>query len=401
MTPEGRAWLARTLPTVIRETGFNAQQRAERILTQQGAAGLLAEISAIRSSYVRRLYFDVLFDHGTLDAAIVCRALRQAGREITSDYERATVLAKAASGHLPDETSRLAFVEVAAPIGSAYEKRRALTALLASGGLTPPVWRAALETIRAIPSDYEKSELIVQAAKLQVPAAVVGDALFGAVDSIGSDYARHHALTAILGESGLDTASVGRVIDTAARGKSDYELAGLLVEVLTHSPDAAAQPAFLRAAGTLHGDYERGRVLKAVCHTGKPSQSVFDGVVQASLAVTSDYERAELLVDVLTRAPDTAAQPGFIRAVDAFHADSERGRVLKAVCRTATPSRAALEGVVHASLAITSDYERANVLVAVAGRGPLDDHLRAAYRESALRIHSEYDQNQALAALSR
>jgi tellurite resistance protein len=334
MTAAGHAWLAHTLPAVLRDAGLNAQARAERILRQHGAAGLFAEISAIRSGYVKRLYCEVLLDRGPLDSATICRAVRQPGREIMSDYERTTLLLKVSSGHLPDEASRLAYVEASATTRSAYEKRRALSALLAAGGLTPPVWRAVLETARAIGSDYDKAELVLQAARAQVPATAVVDALVSVVDSMRSDYERHRALSALTRGGGLDAPTIDRVLEAAAHTKSDYELAGLLIETVDRVPDTAARPAFLTVVGMIRSDSERGRVLKAVCHAGKPSPT-------------------------------------------------------------------ALEGVVQASLAMTSDYERAGVLVAVAARGPLDDRLRAAYRDAVLRIHSDYYQNQALAALSR
>jgi hypothetical protein len=330
---EGRAWLARFLPDVIRQTGYGADARAQRILRTKGPGGVLEEITAIHSNYVKRVYFGKLLDYATLDPALTARAIAQAGRELTSDYERTSVLLLMAKGHLPDENCRLAYVEATVTIQSAYEKHRALSALVASGGITAPVARALFDSAQTLGSDYEKAGLVVEAAN-QVLKTAPADPLLALVDSIRSDYERHRALMAVLDNHELDPRTLNRVLETAGRMSSDYELASLLTGLLARRGDAAAQPAFFKAVDTLDSDYERGRVLKAVCQASSPGQETLQGVIQATLPMKSDYERT-------------------------------------------------------------------NALLAVARHGPIEGALRTAYRDAAGRIHSEYYQNQVLAALVR
>ena len=54
--PEGRAWLAKKVPDLVRNTGFGAEARVRRIHTAGGPAAVLAEVTKIKNSYVKRLY---------------------------------------------------------------------------------------------------------------------------------------------------------------------------------------------------------------------------------------------------------------------------------------------------------------------------------------------------------
>src|SRR5258708_4457949 len=67
---DGRSWLARVLPDAIRESAIDATGRVKRILRQQGAAGVFAEVNKIRSDHSRRIYLE------NTPAAPCCRRMR-------------------------------------------------------------------------------------------------------------------------------------------------------------------------------------------------------------------------------------------------------------------------------------------------------------------------------------
>ena len=71
--------------------GIGAKARAARIFKAQGVSGLLAEITRIEGSWAKKVYFTELFTMN-IDANTVRQALEQAGREISSDYELASLL---------------------------------------------------------------------------------------------------------------------------------------------------------------------------------------------------------------------------------------------------------------------------------------------------------------------
>src|SRR5918993_289370 len=121
--PEGRAWLARVLPRVIRQTGIGAPARAARIYKARGAQGLLAEITLIEGSFGKRIYFTELLKMPALDPRTVETALAQAGREIDSDFELAS-LPIAAERPRREEAAPQRGVQGGRTIDSDFEMRR-------------------------------------------------------------------------------------------------------------------------------------------------------------------------------------------------------------------------------------------------------------------------------------
>jgi hypothetical protein len=92
---QARAWIADTIQQLAR-SGFGAEARVARILAQDGPTGVLDEISRLDRDATKATYFRLLFRQPRLDRPTADRALRQAGREIGSDFERARVLMEGA-----------------------------------------------------------------------------------------------------------------------------------------------------------------------------------------------------------------------------------------------------------------------------------------------------------------
>ena len=89
---EGRKWLAEVLPKFIRQSGIGAKARVARFMQSGGAGAVLAEISRIEGSWAKRVYFTELFNQPGLSGATIQQALVQAGREVDSDFELASLL---------------------------------------------------------------------------------------------------------------------------------------------------------------------------------------------------------------------------------------------------------------------------------------------------------------------
>jgi hypothetical protein len=64
---EGRAWLDRLLPQMIRESGIGAGPRVARILRQGGPQAVIAEMGLIHSDGAKRVYVEQLFAQATLN----------------------------------------------------------------------------------------------------------------------------------------------------------------------------------------------------------------------------------------------------------------------------------------------------------------------------------------------
>jgi len=262
---EGRKWLQSMLLQLVRGGGYDADRRVAWFLKNQGPNGLLAEISQLSSDYVKSLYFQKLFAQKGLGTDVVDRALRQAGREIGSDYELAQSLIAAAGSQALNESAALGYAEAARSIESDYEQRRALSGLLAKGRATPGLLAAMLQTARGIDSDYELAELLTD-----VPASAIGDATvrrayLEAAETIQSDYEHHRALSAAVASGKLAGDSLLAVLRSAQGIRSDYERASLLVEIAgKYSLSGPARDAYTEAAGSIRSNYERGRAEEAL-----------------------------------------------------------------------------------------------------------------------------------------
>lgn len=261
--PEGRQWLAQMLPRFIRQSGIGAPARVARILKKDGAQGVLREISAIEGSYGKRIYFTELLKN-PLDAATAKQVLTQAGKEIDSDYELATLLIAAADKLLVDDATRRAYFEATQSISSDYEARRVYSAALKRGPMSPALLAAVLDASRSIDSDYEEASLLIQVAGLQPIDGQTAAPFFRAVDSLGSDYERGRVLKEILKRPELSDESVLNVIRAVRSMGSDYERSQVLQQLAgSRQITGQARDAYIDVASSF-GDYEQGRALAAL-----------------------------------------------------------------------------------------------------------------------------------------
>ena len=261
---DARRWLANILNQTVRLGGYDARARVQKMLKQGGPRSVLAEISQLKSDYVKRIYFDELFAQGQLDSDAARQALRLAGTELSSDYEKAQLLVKMSESYLVNDEMRALYIEGVNTIQSDYERGRALSALLKRGELSKGNLLFAIKSAGNIKSDYERAQLLIKITNgfaLDQPAQ---NAYLDAVASIGSDYEKGRVLSALLKkEPGKETLLF--TLKSASTISSDYEKAQLLLKVAhSSSNDDTVRTALVEAARTISSEYERGRVLSAV-----------------------------------------------------------------------------------------------------------------------------------------
>ncbi len=261
---EAERWLSELLLEAVRQAGFDAPARAERLFRQGGANAVLDEISKIRSDYVKKLYFTELLEKQRLDSASVQRAVRQVGREISSDYEKSQVLSKVAKNYLDDKAVLSEFVEATTTISSDYERGRALAILLKRDDLNDAQLRTIFKSITGMSSDYEKAGLLIKLIDAYKQDYADLPTLFEVVGGIHSDYERSRVLLTLLGKENSGKESLKLAIKAAASISSDYEKARVLMRVASlNKGDEEIRRALSEAAKTIGSEYERGRVLSA------------------------------------------------------------------------------------------------------------------------------------------
>jgi beta-lactamase regulating signal transducer with metallopeptidase domain len=396
-------WFAYLLPLVFRRAGFNAEERAARILEQQGVDGVLQEISYIPSDYVARKYFQVVLSQADLDETQLRRIVRQAGQELDSDYELAELLIEVAESHPIDRSAQVAYVEAVGYIDSDYEKRRSLNAVLDRPGLDQEAAQAMLQLALDIDSDYELAELLIAMMERHPIDQTLTPEFFQAIDKLDSDYEHRRVLNVALERGAPSQEVLDLALASAGRLDSDYELAELLIRVASLYPTDREIPySYLNAATSLDSDYERKRVMSVLIERGELTDAALTEVLGVMQQMDSDYELAETLISVnhsYELTPSTH-QP-FFASVDRLDSDHDRARVLQAVLEQQRLDDALIEGILGASSDLDSDYERANVLIAVAESHRLSEQLRETYIDVANGISSRYERDRVLAALVR
>ena len=330
--PEGKAWLTKALPRFVRESGLGAKGRVARIHKARGVPGVLAEITAISSNWVKKIYFTELLN---LDISPDARrqALEQAGREISSDYELATLLISQGDRFLADAATRKAYFDAARSIDSDYEMRRVFSAAVKRGPLENQHLVAMLDASRSIESNYELASLLVEVVAQQSiePARTQ---FFAALTTIGSSYDRGRVLQALTERTDNSGETMAAMLASVNQSGSDYETAQFLLKFVKRPLDASLREAFFRAVNSLGSTYERGRVLQAVVAQPTLSQDVVLAIIKSVRAMSGDYESSQVLQQLAAKHAITGpARDAYIEATEAL-GQYEQGRALSALVKS-------------------------------------------------------------------
>jgi uncharacterized tellurite resistance protein B-like protein len=332
--------MAKTMPDLLRRTGFNAKERVGDILKDKGVDGVLQEIGTLESDHVVRLYFTELLQQAKLDSKQYKQVFEKAGTAIDSDFELATMLATAARASNLEEDAIVEYARATHSINSDFEQRRALTALVKDQKLTPKSVEAVLDASMEIHSDFELASFLSELAK-EHPEAYHSPLFFKALDSVGSDFEQRRVLSDVVKQRDLSEENLGRALKMAAEGiNSDFELAEFLsTAARTHRIQGVAVQPFLHALETIDSDFEYRRAATAAIRRGEMDVA---GVVKlvkiAGDNVNSDFELSELL-QIVADNYDVQGElrEAYMQASDSINSRHESRRALDAI--EAIPSR--------------------------------------------------------------
>ena len=173
----------------------------DRQVITEPAALAYAEVSReIESDYEARQTLSPLVYKFRHNARTLSALLRTA-KEIGSDYELAELLEDVASEYaLANPGVRGAYLEAVAEIGSDYETRRALSAAVERGDLSPETLVAVLQAAeKGIGSGHDLAALLVDVAREYKLTGATREAYTKAMRSIGSSPDRERAERALGG----------------------------------------------------------------------------------------------------------------------------------------------------------------------------------------------------------
>jgi beta-lactamase regulating signal transducer with metallopeptidase domain len=293
---EARAWLAATIPSLLRESAIDVEGRLKRLHARGGFDAVFKEIALIEGDYARAQYLGELGARYDLDAAALDRALTLA-RDIDSDYEQRVLLGKYLGRDLQP---------------AALDK----------------LYGAAL----GIDSDYELAELLIEGTARLPADATVRSAWFKAAARIGSDYELRRTLNAVADRPDLDEASLISVLDLAGRElEGDYELREALTPIAARATTPALVKAYTAAAARVGSDYELREALTPLVTKVKLDAAGWTAVLDATAGIGGHYERAELLIQIARRMPTDPALVKHYRRLTEGLSEHDRGRASDAL----------------------------------------------------------------------
>jgi hypothetical protein len=185
-----QTWLRDVLLLAARQGGLDARERVRRILARHGTRGVVEEIAHIEGDYARRIYFDEFLKVNSLGDQDLGDAMHNAGRTITSDYERAQLLLHVGTVFLAKRELLPAYFDTLNMIGSDYEHRRVLSGALKLTILSRDALAAMADSAARIHSDYEKATFLLEGMSRYQSDAKLLDSFRAALRTIGSDYER-------------------------------------------------------------------------------------------------------------------------------------------------------------------------------------------------------------------
>ena len=266
------AMLSRSLQQAGREIGSDydlAQVLKTASEKQNIDATLPAFVEAsrsIQSDYDLRGVLSRALARPALTPAVASAIFKAAlpgpgGAGIDSDYDMAELLKDAPVSMVNAPGS--GWAEAVASISSAYDRHRAIAAVLRPGAPNE-VTEAALAAAAGVSSDYEAANLLIEIVKAGLLTDRTSHTFMSAAARIGSAYDRRRVMEAVAKTSIGDTALAEAAL-TAGRISSDYDRAESLIALgRAAGVGPSSRQALNDAAVAIRSDYDRGRVLASL-----------------------------------------------------------------------------------------------------------------------------------------
>lgn len=398
MDDEGRAWLARTLPEAIRDSGIGAGPRVARILRRGGSQAVLAEIGLIHSDGSKRIYLEQLFSQATLKPSELKDAARLI-RSISSDGDKAQVIITVDANYFTADLRSYLFDD-AESISSDGDKRRVLADIVKKDGGSLETLASAARTARHISSDGDKAEVLIEMANPYHAGGGVDMAYFDAANSISSDGDHARVLSKMLTSHGDDHNTLTRTLLSAQRISSDGDKARVLKEAVpVYSEDASVRKAFFDAANSISSDGDHQQVLVSLAQKKGIGADTLGSIANSAQRISSDGDKARVLIE-LDGANVDAIRDAFFAAAGSINSDGDRCRVLMTVLDKPGISSSLAIAAIQSATAISSDGDKARVLLDAAERYSSDPTVNAALRKAVESLHSDGDYRTVMSRIS-
>jgi len=384
---EGRAWLDRLLPQMIRESGIGAGPRVARFLRQGGPQAVLTEIGLIHSDGSKRIYLEQLFAQATLNTD----ELKDAApliRRISSDGDKAQVLLTVDGKYFTGALRSYLF-EAVESINSDGDKRRVLSDIVKKDAGSADTLVSAARAAKHISSDGDKAEVLMEMAAPYRPGGGLDVAYFEAANSIASDGDHARVLSTLLAAHGDDRDTLARVLQSAEKISSDGDKARVLKEAVSrYSDDDLIRKAFFDAANSVSSDGDHQQVLVALARRQGIGAATLDGIAKSAQRIASDGDKARVLME-LAGTNIEPVRDDFFAAANTISSAGDHSQVLVTLLDKPGTSPTLAIAAIQSATRISSDGDISRVLLDAADRYPRDPAVDAALRKAVESVHSD------------
>jgi hypothetical protein len=299
---EGKQWLSRMFDRVITETPIGATPRAERILADSGADGLLTEIERLKGGQGQQDYLQVLLAHDSLQPGSLVRAVQVVAAHIGSASTLSRMLAQIAERETRDEPLSLAIVEATHAISSSSDHSECLRNLVKHRSMTPAVSIAAIRAAARISSSSAMTDALRAIVRAGPGEPEVQLAYVEATASISSNSDRGEALQTLLDQEITTPAVFVAVAEAARRISSSSTQQGVLEKLIAQAPnDGQVWTACLDAIADVSSASSQEQIMVALLRRPNLDRETLGRAGEAIKKIVSSSARERLQQTLIER----------------------------------------------------------------------------------------------------
>jgi hypothetical protein len=224
-----------------------------------------------------------------------------------------------------------AVLDLVEGIRSSSSRRAHLLALFDLGPLNEAHAVRALRIVGSTPSTSERAQLLrTLAERLDLRRAPLRDAYFSATEGITSSSSKRGVLVHLLDLGRLDPAILEPALNVATTISSSSERRAVLVATAERQSltGERVRAAFFRSVDGISSSSERRLVLVTVLDRHGDDAAVVRDVVRSAGRMSSDSEKAAVLMQVPVRQlSDSATSDAYQSAIDTVRSSSARQRL--------------------------------------------------------------------------
>lgn len=388
--PEGREWLAEILPDVVRKTGIDAEERANRYYKKGGANAVLSEIGEIPYDNIKMLYYKTLIDKNGLSANDFAKIGASIDNELSYDSSKGELLNETSAKFLKSENSSVAFFNIIKGMAYDSEKNKILDNLDISK-LSVSQKSGFLTAVQSMAYDSEKAKALMDYNSSIYQDKKIGAQYFSIVKDMSYDSYRSKVLIDLLKKQKLDPFHFQQVLQSLKSFSYDSEILNVLL---------IANRQFSSYKG-IDDDYFS--IYQSMSYDSYQAQGLTDLIDKAKL----DDEQIIDLLKVLTHFSYDSYQSKVIlqlvpkislnkQIIDAFFAtvktmsyDSEMEKVILSLVENRNLTDYAVSSVIKSVRLLSYDSSKARVLKSVIKYINNNPELKSEFKMAAKAISSD------------